>query len=106
MRLKCFFFAQELRLTKFKKQFVSDLASLNLTRVNPNPNNSKDVNPIGSDLSSTPNSTHNPDYDSPNYTQQFCGGRGPHGGRNVRGQGCKLSNSNVQCQVCSKFGYS
>ncbi|MCH93743.1 retrovirus-related Pol polyprotein from transposon TNT 1-94, partial [Trifolium medium] len=91
--------AHELRLNKFKKQIVSDVASLNLTHANPPPSPSTFEEGSSSTVKSDPPHSVEPDYNS------FRGGRrGGRGGRGGRGRGGR--NSDLQCQVCSKTGHS
>lgn len=92
--------AHELRLNKFKKQSVPDLASLNLTHATSQPT-SPDTTQSGytdSSPSNPPSHTSEPDYSS------FRGGRSNRGGKSGRGRGGR--NSGIQCQVCSKVGHS
>ncbi|MCI16016.1 retrovirus-related Pol polyprotein from transposon TNT 1-94, partial [Trifolium medium] len=65
--------AHELRLNKFKKQTVSDVASLNLTHANPPPSSSTFEEGSSSTVKSDPPPSAEPDYNS------FRGGR--RGGR-------------------------
>ncbi|MCI13067.1 retrovirus-related Pol polyprotein from transposon TNT 1-94, partial [Trifolium medium] len=91
--------AHELRLNKYKKQTISDVASLNLTHSVPNqaPSTSEAGSSSTAELNSPP--SLEPDYNS------FRGGkRGGRGGRGGRGRGGR--NSDVQCQVCSEWGHS
>lgn len=83
--------AHKLCLAKFKKQVVPDLISLNLTHVAPSSNNSEEVNPVSTDSSPVQSYPHNPEQ---------------HVVRNGRGGGGRFPGSNVQCQVCSKFGHN
>jgi hypothetical protein len=88
--------AHELRLNKFKKQTITDAASLNLTHSVPPPS------PIAPDEGSL--STVKPETspsDEPDYNT-FHGDR-REGRRGGRGRG---RNSDLQCQVCSKTGHS
>jgi histone deacetylase 1/2 len=91
--------AHELRLNKFKKQTVSDVASLNLTHAVPPSSPSTPEEGSSSNVKADPPPPDEPDYNS------FRGGRrGGRGGRGGRGRGGR--NSDLQCQVCSKTGHS
>ncbi|CAJ2662267.1 unnamed protein product [Trifolium pratense] len=91
--------AHELRLNKFKKQTLSDVASLNLTHASPPPSPSAVEEGNSSTVKSDPPPSIEPDYNS------FRGGRrGGRGGRGGRGRGGR--HSDLQCQVCSKTGHS
>jgi hypothetical protein len=84
--------AHEVRLNKFKKQTITDAASLNLTHSVP------PLSPTTPDEGSS--STLKPETspsDEPDYNT-FRGGR-----RGGRGRG---RNSDLQCQVCSKTGHN
>lgn len=90
--------SHELRLTKFKKYIVPDIASPILTHVASDVNTSAYSNVVLIYDSSAP------PYAEPDYNS-FGGGRnGRGGGRNGRGRGGQ--NSTLQCRVCSKFGHS
>jgi histone deacetylase 1/2 len=94
--------AHELRLNKFKKQTLSDVASLNLTHAAPTPSPSTPEEGSSSNTKPDP-----PQFDEPEYNSLRGGGRGGRnrgGGRGGRGRGGR--NSDLQCQVCSKTGHS
>jgi len=90
--------AHDFLLDKFKKQTLLDATSLNHTHATP----ASVVNTTSDHVSHAGNSSppHNvePEYNS------FKGGRNMRGGCGGRGRGGR--NSNIQCQVCSKFGHT
>lgn len=86
--------AHELRLEKYKKKTLTDVASLNLTHATSTPTQS------ALHSSSTPSYLPSSDSAEPAYPS-FKGGCGPRGGR-----GCGGRNSNVQCQFCFKYGHT
>ncbi|KAK2354410.1 putative mitochondrial protein [Trifolium repens] len=84
--------AHELRLNKFKKQTVTDMASLNLTHATPPP-----PSPVLEEGSSSNTKADPPPVsEDSDYNALRGGRRGGRGGRN----------SDLQCQVCSKTGHS
>jgi len=90
--------AHEFRLDKFKKQTLSNATSLNLTHATPAPVVNTASESVSQAEDSPPTKHVEPEYNS------FRGGRSMCCGRAGKGLGGR--NSNVQCQVCSKFGHT
>lgn len=85
--------------SSFKKQLVVDMTSLNLTHTTPSltSTSNKDTPHVTTEL--VPLTNLEQDYNSFRVGQSNCGGH------NNRGRGGRFPNSNVQCQVCTKFNH-
>lgn len=95
--------AHETRLDKFKKKVLEDVASINLTSSSASQASSASES---SQPQASVNVTAGSDYSTfnPNFTPNFGSNRG-RGGRSGRGRGRGGRLSNVQCQVCFRFGH-